>query len=211
MIAGMRGAIAAMLYMWMRFGKPDPSMMGNSMLAGLVAITAPCAFVNAGRPSSSAAIAGVLVVWACSSSTSSRSTTRSARSASTASTAPGACSAVGLFSDGTYGDGWNGVPGTRARPVLRRCEPARGPGHRHRHLHRCGCSPLFYAFFKVVERLVGNRVSAEVEIEGLDMPEMGAMGYPDFVMTPGPEGHGLPRSGAGGSGAPVLQPVRSNH
>ena len=33
----------------MRTGKPDPGMMANGMLAGLVAITAPCAFVDAVR------------------------------------------------------------------------------------------------------------------------------------------------------------------
>jgi Amt family ammonium transporter len=48
MLAGSTGAFASMLWMWLvRTGKPDPSMMCNGMLAGLVAITAPCAFVNA--------------------------------------------------------------------------------------------------------------------------------------------------------------------
>jgi hypothetical protein len=43
----------------------------------------------------------------------------------------------------------------------------------------------FFVFFKVVDVLIGNRVSAEVEIEGLDIPEMGALAYPDFVLGPG--------------------------
>src|SRR6266403_2047215 len=48
MLASATGAFAATLWMWwVRAGKPDPSMMCNGMLAGLVAITAPCAFVNA--------------------------------------------------------------------------------------------------------------------------------------------------------------------
>ncbi len=38
----------------------------------------------------------------------------------------------------------------------------------------------FYAFFKIVGALIGNRVSAEVEIEGLDLAEVGALGYPEF-------------------------------
>src|SRR4051812_39885223 len=46
MLAGMAGAFGAMLYMWMRYGKPDASMSGNGLLAGLVAITAPSGFVN---------------------------------------------------------------------------------------------------------------------------------------------------------------------
>ena len=37
---------AALLYMWIRYGKPDASMAGNGLLAGLVAITAPSGFVN---------------------------------------------------------------------------------------------------------------------------------------------------------------------
>ena len=39
-------ALGAYLYVVARFGKPDPSWLANGMLAGLVAITAPCAFVN---------------------------------------------------------------------------------------------------------------------------------------------------------------------
>ena len=47
-IAAAFGAIMAMLWITKRTGKPDPGMMANGMLAGLVAITAPCAFVVAG-------------------------------------------------------------------------------------------------------------------------------------------------------------------
>ena len=35
-----------MVWIWLRTGKPDPGMMANGMLAGLVTITAPCAFVD---------------------------------------------------------------------------------------------------------------------------------------------------------------------
>ena len=48
LLAGAVGGFAAMFYMWW-FGpskKPDPSMSVNGVLAGLVAITAPCAFVD---------------------------------------------------------------------------------------------------------------------------------------------------------------------
>ncbi|MER3486544.1 MAG: ammonium transporter, partial [Chloroflexota bacterium] len=46
MLASASGAIAAMLYTWLVNRKPDPSMMMNGMLAGLVAITAPSGFVS---------------------------------------------------------------------------------------------------------------------------------------------------------------------
>lgn len=63
MLASATGALAATLWMWwVRTKKPDPSMMCNGMLAGLVAITCPCAFVSAGGASILGAIAGVLVV-----------------------------------------------------------------------------------------------------------------------------------------------------
>ena len=41
---------------------------------------------------------------------------------------------------------------------------------------------MFYIFFKVCDAVVGNRVSAAVEVEGLDNDEMGAYAYPDFVL-----------------------------
>ena len=63
MLASATGALAATLWMWwVRTKKPDPSMMCNGMLAGLVAITCPCAFVSAGGASILGLIAGILVV-----------------------------------------------------------------------------------------------------------------------------------------------------
>src|SRR5437879_8464313 len=56
MLAGAAGGVIAMLYMWSKFGKPDPSMLANGTLAGLVAITAPVAFV----PASSAVLLGAV-------------------------------------------------------------------------------------------------------------------------------------------------------
>ncbi|HXZ44516.1 MAG TPA: ammonium transporter, partial [archaeon] len=61
MLASGAGALAAALYMWKVYGKPDPSMSANGMLAGLVAITAPCAFVNSIGAVIIGAVAGVLV------------------------------------------------------------------------------------------------------------------------------------------------------
>src|SRR5574340_523585 len=48
---------------WVRTKKPDPSMMCNGMLAGLVAITCPCAFVSSWAAAAIGAVAGVLVVY----------------------------------------------------------------------------------------------------------------------------------------------------
>src|SRR5581483_6332135 len=63
MLASATGALGATLWMWwVRTKKPDPSMMCNGMLAGLVAITCPCAFVTAGGACWIGLISGILVV-----------------------------------------------------------------------------------------------------------------------------------------------------
>jgi Amt family ammonium transporter len=61
MLAGAAGSIMAMIYMWRRYGKPDPSMLANGALAGLVASTAPCAFVTAPSAVLIGGVAGVLI------------------------------------------------------------------------------------------------------------------------------------------------------
>ena len=187
MLAGSAGAMSAMIYVWLKFGKPDPSMMANGLLAGLVAITAPCAFVTSVSAVIIGLIAGVLVVASV------LFVERSLKIDDPvgAVSVHGVCGAwgvlsLGLFADGVYGDGWNGVAG-----------PVRGLfyGDAGQFVAQCIGTltnivfifVVFYAFFKAVEAVMGNRVPAEAELEGLDMPEMGAMGYPDFVLTPGPE------------------------
>ncbi|MFP4057525.1 MAG: ammonium transporter, partial [Candidatus Brocadiia bacterium] len=61
-LAAAMGAIVAMVAAWALFGKPDPSMTMNGALAGLVAITAPCAYVSAPAALAIGAVGGVVVV-----------------------------------------------------------------------------------------------------------------------------------------------------
>ena len=56
--------MSATIVSWLLLGKPDIGMTLNGCLAGLVAITAPCAFVSVGNSLIIGAIAGVLVVLA---------------------------------------------------------------------------------------------------------------------------------------------------
>jgi Amt family ammonium transporter len=61
-LAAAAGAVAALIFSWIWFKKPDASMTLNGLLAGLVGITAPCAVVSPGASIAIGLIAGVLVV-----------------------------------------------------------------------------------------------------------------------------------------------------
>jgi Amt family ammonium transporter len=61
-VAAATGALGAMATAWLMLGKPDLSMILNGCLAGLVAITAPCAFTTIGSGAIIGLVAGGLVV-----------------------------------------------------------------------------------------------------------------------------------------------------
>jgi Amt family ammonium transporter len=87
---------------------------------------------------------------------------------------------LGLFADGTYGDGWNGVKG----PVAGLFYGDAGQLIAQMIEVVVCFSFIFsisYLFFKILDKCVGNRVSPEMEIEGLDIPEMGVKGYQDSI------------------------------
>jgi ammonium transporter, Amt family len=182
MLASAGGALSAMLYMWMVYGKPDPGMMINGMLAGLVAITAPCAFVTAPVSVLIGLISGVLVIWAAF-FVEKRLKIDDPVGAIAVHMVNGAWGilALGLFADGSYGDGWNGVPGTVKGLFY---------GDPSQFVAECigivtcfvWVFATFYIFFKIIDAVVGMRVTARDELAGLDIPEMGALAYPDFTL-----------------------------
>ncbi len=188
MLASASGAIAAMLYMWMKYGKPDPSMGMNGMLAGMVAITAPCAFVNSTAAFLIGAVAGLLVCV----SVFFVERTLKVDDPVGAVSVHGTCGAwgvlsLGLFADGAYGDAFNGVPGTVRGLFYGDAGQfaAQAIGTLTNLVFVFAAS---WAFFKVCDMVMGLRVAPEVEIEGLDIPEMGALAYPDFSLVPSHSG-----------------------
>ncbi len=90
---------------------------------------------------------------------------------------------VGLFADGTYGAGLNGVPGT-VRGLFYGDASQLAAQSIGVLTNIVFVFVSFYVFFKVVDAVIGNRVAADDEIEGLDIPEMGVLGYPDVVLSP---------------------------
>ena len=179
MLASAAGAFSAALFVWIRYGKPDPTWLANGMLAGLVAITAPCAFVGAPAAVLIGAVAGVLVIL----SANFVENTLKIDDPVGASSVHGACGmwgalSVGLFADGSYGDGLNGVAGKVSGAFF---------GNSSQLFAQCigVLTNLLYVgamtagALWVSDKLVGNRVSAEDEVGGLDIPEMGVLAYPD--------------------------------
>ena len=186
MLAGCTGTFGAILYMWITKGKPDASMSGNGLLAGLVAITAPSGFVSAPGAAIIGLIAGVLV---CVSVFLVENVLKvddpvGAISVHGTNGLWGVLS-VGLFADGTsnYGGSWNGVTGSVTGLFYGDATQLAA--------QLVGISTLLGAVFTlsfainmVLEYVIGHRVSAETELNGLDIPEMGQLGYPEFVFRP---------------------------
>ncbi|MEP7053158.1 MAG: ammonium transporter [Pseudomonadota bacterium] len=179
MLASAAGAFAAALYVWIRYGKPDPTWLANGMLAGLVAITAPCAFVGAPAAVLIGGVAGVLVIV----SANFVEKTLKIDDPVGASSVHGACgmwgvASVGLFADGSYGDGLNGVAGKVTGLLYGDSTqlPAQCIGIVANLVYVGAMTTLA---LWVIGKLVGNRVSNEDELAGLDIPEMGLLAYPD--------------------------------
>jgi ammonium transporter, Amt family len=184
-IAAAFGATIGMFWIMMRAGKPDPGMMANGMLAGLVAITAPCAFVQPWAAALIGSVAAVIVIEAI--GFFERRGVDDPVGAISVHGVGGIFGvlSVGLFADGAYGAGWNlttgkagGVTGLFYGDAGQLGAQAIGAA--------TICIVMFgivFAFFKIQNALTkgGIRPTAEVEEQGLDLPEMGVLAYPEFV------------------------------
>ncbi len=188
LLAGAASGCSAMAYMWL-FGptkKPAPSMSVNGVLAGLVAITAPCAFVSPLGAVIIGLVAGVLVclasVWL-----------EKAKIDDPVGAVPvhfvngiWGVLAVGIFAVGNPDTGaWNGVTspvtgivaGNFVQIVPQLIEVVS---------IIVVAFGLSYVFFSALKRAGLMRSRAEDEVNGLDMPEMGELGYvTDGVVVPG--------------------------
>jgi Amt family ammonium transporter len=196
MLAGVVASLTSMLTMYAKGLKPDTTMMCNGMLAGLVAITAPCAFVDSMGAAIIGAIAGVLVVlsvffW----EKMGIDDPVGAISVHGVNGLWGVIS-VGLFANGKYGAGWNSVnregpPFNNAPESVNDCVTGLFYGDAsqlYAQLLDAAVVAVFgfvmaYAWFKLSNFIFPLRVSKEVEMEGLDAPEMGVLGYPEFQVT----------------------------
>jgi Amt family ammonium transporter len=177
MLASATGAFGAYVYAKFKFGKPDPTWLANGMLAGLVAITAPCAFVSSWAAMLIGLVSGVLVIIAA------LFIERVLKlddpvGASAVHGVNGAWGilATGLFANGTYGQGLNGVAygvtglfyGDKGQFVASVIGILANIAY---------VAPVAALAFWIIGKIFGNRPSAEDEVNGLDIPEMGILGY----------------------------------
>ncbi len=179
LLAGAAGGMTAMFYMWW-FGpskKPDPGLSVNGLLAGLVAITAPCAFVEPWAAVLIGAVGGVLVCWAT-------FTLEKLKIDDPVGAVPvHFCNglwgvlAVGIFANGNPDTAaWNGVPsavtgllyggGTQILAQIFEAVFVAVPA--------IGLSLIF---FRIVQSIGMLRSDPQHELAGLDLPEMGIPGY----------------------------------
>ncbi len=182
-IAAAFGAIAGMFWITKRTGKPDPGMMANGMLAGLVAITAPCAFVAPWAAAVIGTLAAVLII----------ESVFFVERKLKLDDPVGAISVhgvggmfgvlcVGIFSNGSYGAGWNGSASTGIKGIIKGDWGQLGAQALGVLVILVVNFGIAYAFFAIQNKLTkgGIRSSEADEIAGLDLPEMGVLAYPEF-------------------------------
>jgi Amt family ammonium transporter len=163
-------------------------MACNGMLAGLVAITAPCAFVS----STSAVIIGLIAGALVCGGVLLNERVLKIDDPCGAISVHGFCGwfgavALGIFADGTYGAGWNGIGAASYLGTAGKGVTGLLHGDASQFLVQLGGATLcaVYAFgftilvFSAVNALRSMRVSREVELEGLDVPEFGMEAYPE--------------------------------
>jgi Amt family ammonium transporter len=215
-LAAIFGSLSAMLYWYWRFGKPDISMACNGMLAGLVAITAPCAFVNP----ISAMVIGILAGLLVCVGVLFNERTLKIDDPCGAISVHGYCGllggvTLGIFADGTYGAGWNGVgaasylgnPGQGVTGLLY--------GDTQQFLVQivgaavCAAWAFGATFvlFKIVNAVRSMRVSPEVELEGLDVPEFGGLAYPEDAMATAHASYGSLETASVAASLPGTKPA----
>jgi len=212
------GCLTALMTMWAVFGRPDPTVGCNGLLAGAVAISASCAFVSPVGAVVIGGLAGLLVIG----SILFVDKVLRVDDPVGAISVHGVCGAfgtlgVGLFATGEHGEGLNGVA---SAPI----GFFHGGGFGQLGAQVVGLAanalwvlPTSLLAFAVIGRLVGNRVPARAEIEGLDVPEMGVLGYVDedtyAVQTAGQDflatfGPGVPIKGSSKPPRPASRPGR---
>jgi Amt family ammonium transporter len=180
LLAGCLGALSALFVSWAKFKKPDIGMTLNGCLAGLVAITAPCATVTPPAAVLIGIIAGALVVFAVLFFDRVK-----VDDPVGAVSVHGVCGAFGTLAAALFHENlFSGRPYDLWQQLVTQ---AVGVGVTF--LWTFGTC---FALFKLIKATIGLRVSADEERNGLDLSEHGANSYPDFAPSPVSGGVAVP-------------------
>lgn len=167
------GSLTATLIAWVKLKKPDITMTLNGCLAGLVAITAPCAVVTVGSAAIIGAIAGVIVVFAIIGFDKAR-----VDDPVGATSVHLVCGIFGTLCVALFGDGQTAkaVAGLDSLPGF--LTQLGG-------VAACGAYAFGVSLFLwlVLKFTLGIRVSEDEEKMGLDIGEHGVQAYPDFQVS----------------------------
>lgn len=169
------GTLGATLTAWLLLKKPDLSMILNGCLAGLVAITAPCAFVTITSGCIIGFIAGVLAVLAVIFFDKIKVDD------------PVGALAVhlvnGVFGTLALGLFYNNDIATSVAALATGLSPMEQTWVQLKGILLVGAYvfPLSLVVWYLLKKVTGIRVTAEEEIEGLDIGEHGNEAYPDFT------------------------------
>jgi Amt family ammonium transporter len=189
LLAGAAGGFVTTIVIWLVAGKPDLAMIGNGVLAGLVAITAPCGTVNAGMSVVIGAIAGVIVVFAVLFFDKIK-----VDDPVGAVSVHGVCGAWGVLSVGLFAQYPDAFVNLRTDELGKDYSPSGlfyggGPNQ----LIMQAIMVVIIAawvvvtsgiLFFILKKTIGLRVAPEEEVEGLDVLEHGIEGYaPDMVQV----------------------------
>ncbi|MCD4843584.1 MAG: ammonium transporter [Methanosarcinales archaeon] len=182
-LAAAAGAVSAMILTWLKTGKPDPSLTANGVLAGLVAITAPCGSVENWAAIVIGLIAGGIVY----AGVMFNEVVLKVDDPVGAIAVHGYCGTWGLLSVGIFAVGMGeGILGGAAYT-------AGAPGLLYGGVSQFiiqlvgALASIVWAFvaglivFKIIDMVIGLRASQKEEVEGLDVTEHGIRAYPEYI------------------------------
>jgi Amt family ammonium transporter len=182
-LAAAAAAASSMIITWLKTGKPDPSLTANGVLAGLVAITAPCGSVENWAAIVIGIVAGIIVY----AGVMFNETVLKVDDPVGAITVHGYCGTWGLLSVGIFSVGMgNGI-------LEGAVYAAGAPGLLYGGVNQFAVqvvgalASIIWAFvagfivFKLIDVIIGLRVSEAEEVAGLDITEHGIRAYPEYI------------------------------
>ncbi len=181
-LAGSAGAVLVCYWTFLRTKKVDIALTCNGALAGLVGVTAPCAYIPTWSAVVIGLVAGLIVMYGI----------KFNEWVLKVDDPVGAVAvhgynglwgllAVGIFADGTYGGVSGLIVGNTGQMIAQIIDAATVA------LWAFGTG---YILFAVLKRTVGLRASRDEELAGMDISEHGYSAYPEFVTQE--TGEGLP-------------------